>query len=96
MPGRRLSREERLEIEKGCRWGWTLGDIATDIGGPVSTVAREVAREGGREIPSGTRPSQEPGGGPVPQHYSAASVRLSERLGYAIRVSTRASVLSLA
>ena len=95
MPGRRLSREERLEIEKGWGWRWTLGDIAADIGGPVSTVAREVAREGGREIPSGTRPSQEPGGGPVPALLGRVRQAL-RKAGIRHQGVERASVLSLA
>jgi transposase, IS30 family len=48
MPGRRLSYEERFEIGRGLHDGWSLRYIAAGLGRPVSTVAREVARNGGR------------------------------------------------
>jgi transposase, IS30 family len=48
MPGRRLSHEERFEIGRGLHQGWSLRLIAAGLGRPVSTVAREVARNEGR------------------------------------------------
>jgi transposase, IS30 family len=48
MPGRRLSYEERCEIGRGLAQGWSLRFIAAGMGRPCSTVAREVARNGGR------------------------------------------------
>lgn len=48
MPGRRLSSEERCEIGRGLHQGWSLRLIAAGLGRPCSTVAREVARNGGR------------------------------------------------
>jgi transposase, IS30 family len=48
MPGRRLSHEERFEIGRGLHQGWSLRLIAAGLGRPVSTVAREVARNQGR------------------------------------------------
>lgn len=48
MPGRRLSFEERFEIGKALHQGCSLRLIAAGLGRPVSTVAREVARNGGR------------------------------------------------
>jgi IS30 family transposase len=48
MPGRRLSFEERFEIGRGLHQGWSLRLIAAGLGRPVSTVAREVARNEGR------------------------------------------------
>ncbi len=47
MPGVRLSLEERFVIEKECRWGRPLSRAAERIGRPLSTVTREVARNGG-------------------------------------------------
>ena len=49
MPGVRLSVEERWEIRRGLVRGDSLRSIAVVVGRPVSTVAREVARNGGRE-----------------------------------------------
>ena len=48
MPGRRLSFEERFEIGKALHLGCSLRLIAAGLGRPVSTVAREVRRNGGR------------------------------------------------
>jgi transposase, IS30 family len=48
MPGARLSLEEREEIALGIASGRSLTGIARGVGRPVSTVAREVARNGGR------------------------------------------------
>lgn len=49
MPGVRLGMIEREEISWGCRWGRSYAEIARRLGRPVSTVSREVARNGGRE-----------------------------------------------
>ena len=49
MPGLRLSFEERWEIGRGLHQGWSLRFIAAGLGRPVSTVAREVGRNGGRD-----------------------------------------------
>jgi DNA-binding transcriptional regulator GbsR (MarR family) len=51
MPGARLGRHERRRIEDGLAAGRTYSDIAREIGRPVSTVTREIARNG----PSGYR-----------------------------------------
>jgi IS30 family transposase len=48
MPGRRLSLEERWEIRRGLVRGESLRAIGVVVDRPVSTVAREVARNGGR------------------------------------------------
>ena len=48
MPGARLSFEEREEIALGIASGRSLTGIARGVGRPVSTVSREVARNGGR------------------------------------------------
>ena len=48
MPGVRLSLEEREEIALGIASGRSLTGIARGVGRPVSTVSREVARNGGR------------------------------------------------
>ncbi len=48
MPGRRFSLHERFEIERACRWGEPLRSAARRIGRPVSTVCRDVERNGGR------------------------------------------------
>jgi IS30 family transposase len=48
MPGARLSLEEREEIALGIASGRSLTGVARGLGGPVSTVAREVAPNGGR------------------------------------------------
>ena len=48
MLGVRLSLEEREEIALGIASGRSLSEIARGVGRPVSTVSREVARNGGR------------------------------------------------
>ena len=48
VPGARLSLEEREEIALGIASGRSLTGIARRVGRPVSTVAREVACNGGR------------------------------------------------
>jgi DNA-binding transcriptional regulator GbsR (MarR family) len=50
MSGTRLGERERHRIEAGLAAGRTYSDIAREIGRPVSTVTREIARNGG---PSG-------------------------------------------
>ena len=47
MPGMRLSFEECCEVGRGLSRGWSLRLIAAGLGRPCSTVAREVARNGG-------------------------------------------------
>ncbi|MGW0753072.1 MarR family transcriptional regulator [Streptomyces sp. NPDC002587] len=47
MPGGRLTHQERLEIAEGLRKGHSYTDLAGRLGRPVSTVSREVARNGG-------------------------------------------------
>ncbi|MFB7463520.1 DUF480 domain-containing protein [Streptomyces sp. NPDC056224] len=47
MPGGRLTHHERLEIAEGLREGLSYTDVAGRLGRPVSTVTREVARNGG-------------------------------------------------
>jgi predicted transcriptional regulator len=54
MPGARLGRHERRRIEDGLAAGRTYSDIAREIGRPVSTITREIARNG----PSGYRAEQ--------------------------------------
>lgn len=49
LPGARLTRDERWLIDRGCRWGWSFRETARRLGRPASTVAREVARTGGRD-----------------------------------------------
>ena len=49
MPGLRLEWFERELIARGCREGRSFAAIARRLGRPTSTVAREVARNGGRE-----------------------------------------------
>lgn len=49
MPGRRLSLDERTEIRRGVAEGQSLRAIARALGRPVSTIAREVDRNGGRD-----------------------------------------------
>lgn len=49
MPGKRLSKWEREEISRGCAREHSFTHIAKRLGRPVSTVSREVARNGGRE-----------------------------------------------
>jgi transposase, IS30 family len=43
----RLSLEERIEIRLGLERGWSLRRIASTLGRNVSTVSRELARNGG-------------------------------------------------
>ncbi|MET9609307.1 DUF480 domain-containing protein [Streptomyces sp. NPDC006512] len=47
MPGGRLTHHERLEIAEGLREGLSYTDIAARLDRPISTVSREVARNGG-------------------------------------------------
>jgi transposase, IS30 family len=49
MPGVRLSYQERCEIGRGLHQSWSFRLIAAGLGRPCSTVAREVARNGGRD-----------------------------------------------
>jgi IS30 family transposase len=48
MPGRRLGLEERKEIRVGLVRGESMRQIARRIERPVSTIAREVDRNGGQ------------------------------------------------
>lgn len=52
MPGGRLTHEDRTRIAEGLAEGLSYTEIATRLGRPVSTVTREVARNGG---PAGYR-----------------------------------------
>ncbi|MFI7532473.1 MarR family transcriptional regulator [Streptosporangium sp. NPDC049376] len=47
MPGGRLTYEERREIARGLAEGLTYTEIAKCLGRPISTVTREVIRNGG-------------------------------------------------
>ncbi|WP_329106670.1 GbsR/MarR family transcriptional regulator [Streptomyces sp. NBC_01439] len=47
MPGGRLTHHERQSIAEGLREGLSYTDIAGRLGRPISTVTREVARNGG-------------------------------------------------
>ncbi|NRQ37016.1 MarR family transcriptional regulator [Nonomuraea sp. NN258] len=47
MPGGRLSHEERRHIAAGLADGLTYSEIAVRLHRPVSTITREVARNGG-------------------------------------------------
>jgi len=47
MPGARLTREERYVIERAIRFDQSLSEAARQLGRPVSTVCREVVRNGG-------------------------------------------------
>ncbi|MGW6577451.1 DUF480 domain-containing protein [Streptomyces sp. NPDC054945] len=47
MPGGRLTHHERQAIAEGLRDGLSYTDIAGRLGRPISTVTREVARNGG-------------------------------------------------
>jgi IS30 family transposase len=49
MPGARLSKEERENIRVGLAERRSSASIARELGRSVSTVTREVARNGGRE-----------------------------------------------
>ncbi|MBP2183621.1 GbsR/MarR family transcriptional regulator [Amycolatopsis magusensis] len=48
MPGSRMTREDRRDIEDGLAGGLTYSEIAGRLSRPVSTIGREVARNGGR------------------------------------------------
>lgn len=48
MPGPRLSLQEREENALGIASGRSLIGVARGLGSPFSTVAREVAHDGGR------------------------------------------------
>ena len=45
----RLSLEQRIQIRLGIERGWSLRRIAEGLGRHVSTVSRELARNGGRD-----------------------------------------------
>ncbi|MFG3441011.1 MarR family transcriptional regulator [Nonomuraea sp. NPDC047897] len=47
MPGGRLTHEDRQKIAEGLAAGLTYTEIAGGLGRPISTVTREVARNGG-------------------------------------------------
>ncbi|MCX4804285.1 helix-turn-helix domain-containing protein [Streptomyces sp. NBC_01214] len=47
MPGGRLTHDERQAIAEGLEEGLSYTDIAGRLGRPISTVTREVARNGG-------------------------------------------------
>ncbi|MFD8979876.1 MarR family transcriptional regulator [Streptomyces sp. NPDC059564] len=47
MPGGRLTHQERLEIAEGLAEGLTYTEVAGRLDRPISTVTREVARNGG-------------------------------------------------
>jgi DNA-binding transcriptional ArsR family regulator len=49
MPGSRLTNEDRRDIAAGLAEGLTYSEIAERLARPVSTVSREVTRNGGRE-----------------------------------------------
>jgi DNA-binding transcriptional regulator GbsR (MarR family) len=51
MPGARLDERERRRIADGLAAGRTYSEIARELGRPVSTITREIARNG----PSGYR-----------------------------------------
>ena len=46
----RITNKEREEISRGLAQGLSVTDIATILNRPVSTISREVARNGGRGI----------------------------------------------
>jgi transposase, IS30 family len=56
--GRGLARWEREEIRSGISAGWSLREIARQLGRSASTVSREVARNGGRRGYRGWRAEQ--------------------------------------
>ncbi|MGW4471230.1 MarR family transcriptional regulator [Nonomuraea sp. NPDC004354] len=47
MPGGRLTHQDRQKIAEGLAGGLTYTEIAGDLGRPISTITREVARNGG-------------------------------------------------
>src|SRR4051812_43644692 len=47
MPGGRLTHEERRQIAEGLVEGLTSTEIAGRLDRPISTIPREVARNGG-------------------------------------------------
>ncbi|WP_101785940.1 GbsR/MarR family transcriptional regulator [Nonomuraea indica] len=47
MPGGRLTHEDRQKIAEGLAAGLSYTEIAGGLGRPISTVTREVARNGG-------------------------------------------------
>ncbi|MFE3202572.1 MarR family transcriptional regulator [Embleya sp. NPDC059237] len=49
MPGGRLTHDERVRIGAGLGAGLSYSRIAADLGRPVSTVSREVERNGGTD-----------------------------------------------
>lgn len=49
MPGSRMTHEDRRDIEGGLAGGLTYSEIAERLSRPVSTISREVARNGGRD-----------------------------------------------
>ncbi|MEU4547732.1 GbsR/MarR family transcriptional regulator [Nonomuraea dietziae] len=55
MPGGRLTRQDRQKIAEGLAEGLTYTEIAGRLDRPVSTITREVARNGG---PGGYRADQ--------------------------------------
>ena len=44
-----LSSEEREEISRGLAAGWSMRDLAYELGRSPSTISREIARNGGRD-----------------------------------------------
>ncbi|MER5930930.1 MarR family transcriptional regulator [Streptomyces sp. NPDC002054] len=67
MPGGRLTHQERREIAEGLTAGLTYTEIAGRLDRPVSTVTREVARNGG------------PGGYRAEAAHRATTARASRR-----------------
>ncbi|MFD1936913.1 MULTISPECIES: GbsR/MarR family transcriptional regulator [Nonomuraea] len=47
MPGGRLTHQDRQKIAEGLAAGLTYTEIAGGLGRPISTITREVARNGG-------------------------------------------------
>ena len=44
-----LTSREREEISRGLAAGWSMRDIAYELGRSPSTISREIARNGGRD-----------------------------------------------